>query len=64
MLIGLYKEQRQIMEEEFDILKRPDIIEAINLAMRSGEIVELKLEKREIPTLVKISRKKIIPPRA
>ena len=56
------EDEIKILNEVF--LKRPDIIEAINLAMRSGEIVELKLEKHEIPTLVKISRKKIIPPRA
>lgn len=48
----------------FDIRKHADIEEGINHILNNGGIAEIKLERKNIPTLVEIKRTKKIPPRA
>lgn len=50
------------MEDRFEIRKHEDILDMIDTELNNGGIVELKLEKRTIPTLVAIKRTKRIPP--
>ena len=48
----------------FDIRRHADIMDGINHILNNGGIAEVKLERRNIPTLVEIKRTKKIPPRA
>lgn len=48
---------------DFDLNEHPEIIELINLILRSGGIAEVKIEKRTTPTVVEIKRAKRYPPK-
>lgn len=48
----------------FDIRQYADIQDGINHILNNGGIAEIKLERKNIPTLVEIKRTKKIPPRA
>lgn len=48
---------------EFDLREHPDIIDTINLIIKSGGIAEVKVERRMIPTVVEIKRTKRYPPK-
>lgn len=51
------------MNINFDIREHQDALDAINAVIRGGNICEVKLERREILTVIKIDRKKVHPPR-
>lgn len=46
---------------DFDIREHEELIETINLIVRSGGIAEIKIEKRSIPTVIEIKRTKRYP---
>lgn len=48
---------------DFDLKDYPEIIETINLIIRSGGIAEIKVERRTTPTVVEIKRTKRYPPK-
>ena len=51
------------MANNIDIRTREDIIDCLNSGLNNGKIMEIKLERHEIITVVEISRQKKIPPK-
>ena len=47
----------------FNIRDHADLEDGINHILNNGGIAEIKLERKNIPTLVEIKRTKKIPPR-
>lgn len=47
----------------FDIRQYADLMNGINNILNNGGIAEVKLERKNVPTLVEIKRSKKIPPK-
>ena len=48
---------------DFDIREHEDILDTINLIIRSGGIAEVKVERHVQPVVVEIKRQKRYPPK-
>ena len=48
---------------DFEIRDHEDILETINLIIRSGGIAEIKIERHIQPVVVEIKRQKRFPPK-